>query len=280
MKIDRINTINLYRKEVAKLSTMTHEKEKELRLAIAQGKVKKEEWIEILVTQNLSLVIWVANTYWWSGQGLSDLIQAGNLGLVEAAERFDWSKNTYFSSYAIPWIKKEILLSLRLQHVIKTPYIDTKVRREYDKYILKQGIPSTFDEYERCADKLGTTVGEVVKCQMQRPVIKRPSDRAETDDNINDEDTLFSDTSKVKDDVSLKYEKLNDKLRVHLILSMLKPKEKNLITLYYGIGCIPMTYEEIGKKYRKNKQWVHREILKIVNKLMGMSEVMAIKKEK
>lgn len=280
MKTESIDIKKLYRKEVAKLPTMTHEKEKELRFDIAQGKIKKEKWREILVTQNLPLVIWVATTYCYNGQIFNDLIQAGNLGLIKAAERFDWSRNASFSSYARPWIKREILLCLRLQHVIKVPDIDTKVCRKYEEYIIIHGIPSTIDEYDRCAEELGTSAGEVIKCQMRHPIVKRLCDRVETDDNKNDDETIFTDSPEAKDDVNLQYEKLNDKLRVQSILSMLKPKEKDLISLYYGIGCAPMTYEEIGKKYRKNKQWVHRRIAEIINKLMVMPYVMSIKKER
>ena len=112
-KDNSIDICSLYYKEVGHFPPLTADKEKEIRHSVMNGIMTVQKGRELLINGNLRLVVTVAKRYSDKGMPLEDLIQAGNMGLIEAANAFDWSRDAYFSSYATHYIKKEIFLCLR-----------------------------------------------------------------------------------------------------------------------------------------------------------------------
>ena len=115
-KDNSIDICSLYYKEVGHFPPLTADKEKEIRHSVVNGTMTAQKGRELLINGNLRLVVTVAKRYSDKGMPLEDLIQAGNMGLIEAANAFDWSRDAYFSSYATHYIKKEIFLCLRHGH--------------------------------------------------------------------------------------------------------------------------------------------------------------------
>jgi len=103
-KYDR--EIRLYLKEISRIPMLTVEEEQELGYRVQAGDPVA---LQKLIESNLRFVIKIAKKYWGFGLPLLDLINEGNVGLIEAAKRFDPSKNVRFTSYAVWWIRQAIL---------------------------------------------------------------------------------------------------------------------------------------------------------------------------
>jgi RNA polymerase primary sigma factor len=113
------DSLNQYMREIGKIKLLTREEEIKLAGAIKQGDPKA---VQEMVRRNLKYVVTVANKYRGFGMSLQDLIEEGNIGLIQAAKRFDVSRNVKFITYAVWWIKQAIMHSLAEQSgTVKLP---------------------------------------------------------------------------------------------------------------------------------------------------------------
>ena len=113
------DSLNQYMREIGKIKLLTREEEIKLAGAIKQGDPKA---VQEMVRRNLKYVVTVANKYRGFGMSLQDLIEEGNIGLIQAAKRFDVSRNVKFITYAVWWIKQAIIHSLAEQSgTVKLP---------------------------------------------------------------------------------------------------------------------------------------------------------------
>ena len=111
--------LSQYMKEISKIKLLSKEEEIKLAKDINEGDPKA---IQEMVRRNLKYVVTVANKYRGFGIPLQDLIEEGNIGLIQAAKRFDVSKNVKFITYAVWWIKQAIMHSLAEQSgAVKLP---------------------------------------------------------------------------------------------------------------------------------------------------------------
>ena len=108
-----------YMKEISKIRLLSRDEEIKIAKAIKQGDPKA---VQEMVRRNLKYVVTVANKYRGFGMSLQDLIEEGNIGLIQAAKRFDVSRNVKFITYAVWWIKQAIMHSLAEQSgTVKLP---------------------------------------------------------------------------------------------------------------------------------------------------------------
>ncbi|HJN99969.1 MAG TPA: sigma-70 family RNA polymerase sigma factor, partial [Nitrospinaceae bacterium] len=115
----KTDALTRYMSEISKIKPLTREEERELGLKIADGDSTS---LQILVQRNLKYVVSVANKYRGCGLSLQDLIEEGNIGLIQAAKRFDPAHNVKFITYAVWWIKQTIMHSLAEQSgTVKLP---------------------------------------------------------------------------------------------------------------------------------------------------------------
>ena len=118
------NSLSQYMKEISKIKLLSKEEEIKLAKAIKEGDPKATQE---MVRRNLKYVVTVANKYRGLGIPLQDLIEEGNIGLIQAAKRFDVSKNVKFITYAVWWIKQAIIHSISEQSgTVKLPAKQTK----------------------------------------------------------------------------------------------------------------------------------------------------------
>lgn len=157
-KDNSIDICSLYYKEVGHFPPLTADKEKEIRHSVVNGTMTAQKGRELLINGNLRLVVTVAKRYSDKGMPLEDLIQAGNMGLIEAANAFDWSRDAYFSSYATHYIKKEIFLCLRHANAVVLPDKEYALYKKYEQYVNKYGIPQNEEAITRCAEFLGISI--------------------------------------------------------------------------------------------------------------------------
>lgn len=269
MRIHQDNEIdisNLYYKEVGRIPSLTTDKEKELRYSVHNGIINEDTGRELLINGNLRLVVSIAKRYADKCVSLEDLIQAGNVGLIEAANSFEWARDTYFSTFAVYYIKKEIILCLRHANAVALPDKEYQLCKKYEQYIALHDIPHDDESMEQCAEALGTTISKLSKLlngEICTPICDGLSYK---DDDGTIQQVDLPDASFDEDALC---DACDSKSFVKEAASELPRREKDLLFLYYGISGPKMNYEQIGKKYRKNKQWAHREVQKAIVKLQS-----------
>ncbi len=153
--------MSLYLRDIRQFPRLTQSEELELAKKCAAG---DENAIRQMVNSNLRLVVSIAQTYAGRGAPLLDLCQEGSIGLLKAAKKFDYTKNTRFSTYATDWIRREILRYLAGDDLISIPeYTGDQIRRlqrERTRLLAETGEEPT---EQALADALGCTPQKVRK---------------------------------------------------------------------------------------------------------------------
>jgi RNA polymerase primary sigma factor len=250
------DSISKYFKDVRKSVLLTPDQEVELAKRIKQG---DKEAIDELVEANLKFVISIAKEYQGQGLSLSDLISEGNLGLVKAATRFDYTRGFRFISYAVWWIKQSIIQSLNdNSRMIRLPsnVINkiSEMKRNIEKFEAENEREPVFGDFEDFID-----VNALPKCGSLNEVINEDgSELCEIlEDKSNDIDESFYDVdSKIKEELDN-------------VLSLLSPREKEIVECYYGINkeYDGMTLEAIGDKYGLTKERIRQIKEKAIRKI-------------
>ena len=253
-----------YFNQIKNIPILTKEEETALAIRIAnQDEVAKK----ILIESNLKLVVYIARRYQGRGLSLLDLIQEGNIGLMKAVERFDYTKGFKFSTYAINWIKEEICRALTdKDKLIRIPgYIYEKISK-YNKAIIdlekKLHREPTMKEI---AEEMNLSIEEIERINM----FKYSTISLNTP--INDEEdteleSIISDSTDLEE--AFISHDLSEQMLRALAKSDLTEKEKKVIFLRYGIITNrPMTLEAIGKKYHYTKERIRQIEMKALMKL-------------
>jgi RNA polymerase primary sigma factor len=245
------NLLALYLKEIGRSSPLTAKEEALTSEKVRQGDRKA---LDKLVKANLRFVVSVAHNYQHQGLPLSDLINEGNIGLIRAAKRFDEKKNFKFISYAVWWIRQAILQALAEQsRIVKLPLNRVgaihKIGRAQckleQKYCRKPAMAEiacelNLNEQEICETiKIGTS-----SLSLDAPV-------------ISDEDSKFLDFMHNSDQESTDsgIAEISLQEEINETLDTLLPREKEIITLYFGIGGKnALTLEEIGERFNLTRE--------------------------
>jgi RNA polymerase primary sigma factor len=240
---DEESTLRLYFDDIAESKPLSREKEVELAARIKEGNMQARDE---LVQANLRFVIDVAKNYQNRGLSLSDLISAGNLGLLTAAERFDGTKGYKFISYAVWWIKQSILQTIA-EHArtVRLPLNKLSLLKDISKVSrrLGQGRESEPD-VEEIAAELDVPAEEILDTMLSARTVRSLDEAFEEDDErslLN----ILADTSQEAPDTDV----LRDSAREQLesVLNSLDDRELRIIRLYFGLdGNEALTLEQIG----------------------------------
>ena len=266
--------VRMYLKDIGKIPLLTGEREKYLAEQIANGsKAAKDELIEA----NLRLVVSIAKRHVGKGMYFLDLIQEGNIGLIKAVEKFDYSKGYKFSTYATWWIRQAITRAIADQartiripvHMVETIH---KVSRTARQLLQDFGREPTTDEI---AEKLGITadkVREIMKI-AQDPVSLETPIGEEEDSHLGD---FVEDNESPAPSDSASYSLLREQLCN--ILHTLTEREEQVITLRFGLeDGRPRTLEEVGKKFKITRERIRQIEAKALRKLRHPSRSKALK---
>lgn len=262
-------TLNLYIQQMAKHPRLSPEEERELAI---RAKAGDKEALKKLVEGNLRFVIAVAKNFMGWGVPLTDLIAAGNLGLLEAARRFDPEKDVKFISYAVWWIRQAIMQTIFQQTgavriPIKESIFIAKVRNTYEK--LKEDLEREPTE-EEIAKRLNTSVKKVRSALsiVRMPVsLDMPLGEGE-------EDFTMLDILSKKGTEDIEKGLIDETLHrdIESMLNFLDDREREIIKMRYGLfdGEV-MTLEEAGERLNISRERVRQLEQRALKKLKSMA---------
>jgi len=254
--------VSLYLKDIRQYEILT--KEEELKLLIA-AKNGCEESKEKLILSNLRLVVNVAKKYTRKGLGLIDLISEGNFGLIHAIKKFDVDKGFRFSTYAVWWIKQSITKSIISKgREIRIPSYKYDMLNKINKYIMNHVMEtSKYPDFNQISKGLDIPEGKIQKVMLEF------QDLMSLNASIG-EDIFLEDTISQPEEQSLENQVLREigKEEITKMLDALKPREKEIVKLRYGIdGYDIHTLEEIGKTFNITRERVRQIEKKTLLKL-------------
>ena len=256
--------VRMYLKEIGKVPLLTPEEEQELAKRMADG---DEEAKRRMAEANLRLVVSIAKRYVGRGMLFLDLIQEGNLGLIKAVEKFDYTKGYKFSTYATWWIRQAITRAIADQaRTIRIPVhmVETinKVIRVSRQLLQELGHDPTAEEIAREMDMPVEKVRDILKIAQEPVSLETPIGEEEDShlgDFIPDEDA--SEPSEAAS-LSLLKEQLME------VLDTLTPREKKVLELRFGIvDGRTRTLEEVGKEFNVTRERIRQIEAKALRKL-------------
>jgi RNA polymerase primary sigma factor len=259
------DNVKIYLKSIGKVPLLKSEEEKEIARRIQEGdEGAKEE----LIVANLRLVVAIAKKYVGRGLLFLDLIQEGNLGLVKAVEKFDYTKGFKFSTYATWWIRQAITRAIADQartiripvHMVETINKLTRVQRQLVQELGRE--PSA----EEIAEKLGNITPEKVR-EIQKialdPVSLETPIGEEDDSHLGD---FIEDKHAISPDEYASKELLKDE--IDNVLSTLTERERKVLQLRFGlIDGRQRTLEEVGKEFNVTRERIRQIEAKALRKL-------------
>jgi RNA polymerase primary sigma factor len=244
-----------YFRDLIPLKPLSREDEVELARKISSG---SQEAKEKLVLANLRFVVSIARGYQNRGLPLVDLISAGNLGLIMAAERFDETRGFKFISYAVWWIRQAIRQSLAQDvRMIRMPVNRVALLGKIDKVCRElQQNGEVEPEPETLAEKLGVSKEMIQDTLMQAQKV-RSLDVPLGEEGSNSLLQILSDKNqKLQDE-----EVFEDSVRrqIHEVLKTIDKREAEVLRLYFGLGHdAPMTLEQIGRRFNVTRERIRQ----------------------
>ena len=256
--------VRMYLKEIGKIPLLTPEEETELAKRMADG---DEEAKRRMAEANLRLVVSIAKRYVGRGLLFLDLIQEGNLGLIKAVEKFDYTKGYKFSTYATWWIRQAITRAIADQaRTIRIPVhmVETinKVIRVSRQLLQELGHEPTPEEIAKEMQMPVDKVRDILKI-AQEPVSLETPIGEEEDSHLGDfiPDEEASEPSEAAS-FSLLREQLMD------VLDTLTPREKKVLELRFGlVDGRTRTLEEVGKEFNVTRERIRQIEAKALRKL-------------
>lgn len=268
-------SLDKYLTEIGKLPLITAQQEVELAQKIKQGDMNA---LESLCKANLRFVVSVAKQYQGQGLTLPDLISEGNLGLIKAAGRFDETRGFKFISYAVWWIRQQILQSLAEQARI--------VRLPLNKIGSINRINKAFARLEQEHERPPTAVelAEVLEMTLEEVKLSLSNSgrHASLDAPLREgEDSgTMMDVMKNTDLPDPEEAMMTDSLRTEIERSLdcLSAREADVIRLYFGLaGNQPHTLEEIGQKFDLTRERVRQIKEKAIRRLKHTSRSVVLR---
>ena len=256
--------VRMYLKEIGKVPLLSPEEEIELAVRMADG---DEEAKRRMTEANLRLVVSIAKRYVGRGMLFLDLIQEGNLGLIRAVEKFDYTKGFKFSTYATWWIRQAITRAIADQartiripvHMVETINKTIRVSRQLLQELGHD--PSA----EEIADEMGMPVEKVrdILKIAQEPVSLETPIGEEEDSHLGD---FIPDEDASEPSEAASFSLLREQLEE--VLDTLAPREKKVLELRFGIvDGRTRTLEEVGKEFNVTRERIRQIEAKALRKL-------------
>ena len=256
--------VRMYLKEIGKVPLLTPEEEQELAKRMAEG---DEDAKRRMAEANLRLVVSIAKRYVGRGMLFLDLIQEGNLGLIKAVEKFDYTKGYKFSTYATWWIRQAITRAIADQaRTIRIPVhmVETinKVIRVTRQLLQELGHDPSPEEIAAVMNMPVEKVRDILKI-AQEPVSLETPIGEEEDSHLGD---FIPDEDASEPSEAASFSLLKEQLME--VLDTLTPREKKVLELRFGIvDGRTRTLEEVGKEFNVTRERIRQIEAKALRKL-------------
>jgi RNA polymerase primary sigma factor len=256
--------VRMYLKEIGKVPLLTPEEEQELARRMADG---DEEAKRRMAEANLRLVVSIAKRYVGRGMLFLDLIQEGNLGLIKAVEKFDYTKGYKFSTYATWWIRQAITRAIADQaRTIRIPVhmVETinKVIRVSRQLLQELGHDPSAEEIAAEMNMPVDKVRDILKI-AQEPVSLETPIGEEEDSHLGD---FIPDEDASEPSEAASFSLLKEQLME--VMDTLTPREKKVLELRFGIlDGRTRTLEEVGKEFNVTRERIRQIEAKALRKL-------------
>ncbi len=266
-------SLDKYLQEIGKEGLITVEEEVELAQRIKKG---DRTALEKLTRANLRFVVSVAKQYQNQGLSLPDLINEGNLGLIKAAEKFDETRGFKFISYAVWWIRQSILQALAEQsRIVRLPLNQVgslnKINKAFSKFEQEYERKPTPEELAETLELPKEKVSDTLRIAGRHVSVDAPF--ADGEDNSLLDILVNNDSPKA--DKTLLTESLTRE--IERTLATLTDRERDIVKLFFGIGCQEMTLEEIGERFGLTRERVRQIKEKAIRRLRHTSRSKLLK---
>ena len=253
------DSIQMYLREIGKVSLLTGDEEIDLAKRITKGDVAARKR---LIEANLRLVVSIAKKYMGRNLGLLDLIQEGNIGLFRAVDKFDWRKGYKFSTYATWWIRQAITRALADQsrtiripvHMVETLNKYAQAERQLVQDLGREPLP------EEIAAEMGIEVAKVYhlkKISQETVSIDQSIDDGDGGDDSSNLADFIQDDDSVKPHEQAGRQILRE--YVQEILQDLDPREQKILKLRFGLeDGVTHTLEEVGEEFGVTRERIRQ----------------------
>ncbi len=258
-------SLDKYLQEIGRKDLITVDEEVELAQRIRMGDQAARDR---LVSANLRFVVSVAKQYQNQGLPLPDLIDEGNFGLIKAAQKFDETRGFKFISYAVWWIRQSILQALAEQsRIVRLPLNQVgslnKISKAVSRFEQAHERRPSADELAEELDVPVDKISDTMKVSGRHVSVDAPFVDGEDNSLL---DVLPNNDSPMAD-FTLNQESLSKE--VNRALDQLHPRERDILKMFFGIGCQEMTLEEIGAKFDLTRERVRQIKEKAIRRLKG-----------
>ena len=260
--------VKMYLKEIGRVRLLTSDEETELAIRINQGDMDAKNE---LTQANLRLVVSIAKHYVGRGMLFLDLIQEGNLGLIKAVEKFDYTKGFKFSTYATWWIRQAITRAIADQartiripvHMVETINKITRYQRQLIQELGREPTAQEISDRMDPASRLSPErIREIQKIALDPVSLETPigeEDDSHLGDFIEDKDNQspgeYTTKSLLKDEL-------------YAVMKDLTDREERVLRLRYGLDDgRPRTLEEVGKEFGVTRERIRQIEAKAIRKL-------------
>ena len=246
--------LSQYMKEISKIKLLSKEEEKKLAEAIKQEDPKA---IQEMVRRNLKYVVTVANKYRGLGISLQDLIEEGNIGLIQAAKRFDVSKNVKFITYAVWWIKQAIMHSLAEQSgTVKLPVKQTgkifRFNKKSQQMCQDMEREPTQSEVAKSLGYDDDEINSIMRAYRTHLSLDTPLK--------NDDHTPYLNLLENQNHIPYDDQIMRDLLcaKVDQMLESLSEREATILKMRFGFSGEVKTLEDVGKEIGLSRERVRQ----------------------
>ena len=266
--------VKVYLKEIGRVPLLSSDEEINLAIRIADGDVAAKQRLS---EANLRLVVSIAKRYLGRGMQFLDLIQEGNLGLIKAVEKFDYTKGFKFSTYATWWIRQAITRAIADQartiripvHMVETINKLVRIQRQLLQELGRDPSP------EEIGEKMGLTAERVREIQKisQEPVSLETPIGEEEDSQLGD---FIEDDAAIVPPDAASFSMLQEQLSK--VLDGLAERERKVISLRFGLeDGHPHTLEEVGREFGVTRERIRQIESKTLAKLRHPSRSSKLK---
>jgi RNA polymerase primary sigma factor len=265
------DSLGAYLQRIAKIPLLSREEEVEV---AARAQAGDEGALEKLIVSNLRYVVSVARHYRGYGLALTDLVNEGNMGLIQAAKRFDPTRGVKFITYAVWWIRQAITHALA-QHggVVALPVRQLeklrKVLEGYRHYVQQTGMEPSDDELAQELHIPASEVGTILHVYRHLSLDAPIGDEGETSFL----DTLHSESLPSGEEAYIKGALIHE---IRDLISQLPAREEQILRLRFGLDGDPKTLEEVGAILGVTRERVRQIEKRAMDQLRSKAKLRAL----